>query len=109
VFELVASAAAGLRLDRDQGVAGGEDPALVCERIRLQPCTAGISDGGPIGGWAAADATLAGEKFPHVRAAGHTCLRLPRGRALQGEPMKPRLKPPGTEGLKLKCDKLLSM
>ena len=31
-----------------------------------------------------------------------------RGRAVQVDPMKPRLKPPGTKRLKLKCDILLS-
>jgi hypothetical protein len=31
-----------------------------------------------------------------------------QGRAVQVDPMKPRLKPPGTERLKLRCDILLS-
>ena len=31
-----------------------------------------------------------------------------RGRAVQVDPMKPKLKPPGTERLKLKCDTVLS-
>jgi serine/threonine protein kinase len=30
------------------------------------------------------------------------------GRAVQVDPMKPKLKPPGTKGLKLKCDILPS-
>ena len=36
---------------------------------------------------------------PHVRAPGG---------AVQVDPMKPKLKPPGTKRLKLKCDVLLS-
>jgi hypothetical protein len=34
--------------------------------------------------------------------------RVRRGRAVQVDPIKPKLKPPGTERLKLKCDILLS-
>ena len=65
----------GLMLDGTEGVVatgGGQ------ERIRLEVCTAGS---GAIGGWNAPDAAAAGDKFPHVRAAGYTCLRLPAGLA----------------------------
>jgi hypothetical protein len=34
--------------------------------------------------------------------------RVPRGTAMQVDPMKPKLKPPGDMRLKLKCDVLLS-
>ena len=32
----------------------------------------------------------------------------PRGRAVQVDPIKPKLKPPGTKRLKVQCDILLS-
>ena len=41
-------------------------------------------------------------RVPHVR------IQRGRGRVVQAEPIKPTLKAPGTERLKLKCDELLS-
>ena len=45
-----------------------------------------------------------------VRAGPHGCAAVPerQGREVQVDPMKPKLKPPGTKRLKLKCDILLS-
>ena len=88
-FELVASPSAGLQLDGGGGVtvstegwSGGGQGNV--KYIRLEPpgeclpgdpsgCTPGEVDGG----WAREDARSAGDKYPHVRAAGYTCLRLP--------------------------------
>jgi hypothetical protein len=88
-FELVASPTAGLQLDAQGGVTscngngwGGDDGPV--RYIRLEPpgecavgdpsgCTPGEFDGG----WSRDDARAAGDKYPHIRAAGYTCLRVP--------------------------------
>jgi bis(5'-adenosyl)-triphosphatase len=51
------------------------------------------------------DGPAAGQTVPHVHI--HILPRRP-GRAAQVDPMKPKLKPPGTKRLKVKCDVLLS-
>ena len=49
---------------------------------------------------------MAGEHLEESRDEVHV-LRDSLGRAVQVDPMKPKLKPPGTTRLKLKCDELL--
>jgi hypothetical protein len=39
---------------------------------------------------------------------GHAYAMFELGKAVQVDPVKPKLKPPGTKHLKLKCDMLLS-
>jgi hypothetical protein len=67
----VASTSAGLGIDQHGGVTSCSDWGDVAY-LRLE---APSPDDSP--GWSSPSAAAAGDKYPHLRAAGYTCLRVP--------------------------------